>query len=120
MPETLSSVIVRTFETVPVRRKAIQWTGDNLAQVQNFVGVDTDLKGRDHQMFVHPLPDWLVGFKDQVWEPNGDCGSDCNAALYVRCEDNWRPVNLCDWVVEYDHGHQVFSNAAFQRCFRNV
>lgn len=109
---------VCTYETIPVQRKAIRWNGDNLAQVQNFVGYDTSLTGARTEKFQSPLPDWIERFKHEAWMTSWPATT--AATLYEEQDETWVPVALGDWIVQFDKGFRRFSDASFGEKFRRV
>lgn len=69
----------------------IQWTGDNLADVQAFVGIMENMDG-DVRTARFLEPEALDEDGDRIWE-------DPRARLWVEEVTHWVPVDIGDWIV---------------------
>lgn len=68
------------FRKRPIEVQAVQWTGDNLAEVGHLTGSNN----------FQPINDLGRGPNDPAW---------ATAEVYDRLHDKWIPLRTGDWVV---------------------
>ncbi len=96
---------VQTYVSVPTEIEAIQWAGDNLEEVQEFVGSPTEFVSG----FSPPGHDWAgISEEDRRTKP----------ALWVAANDAWLPIDLNEWIAKDSHGFYPIKDDVFARKYR--
>lgn len=64
--------MIKKFRTKPVEIEAVQWTGENLKEIQEWAGVWVDRNGHNHNVFepmgTYIVPDLNEGFTGEVFD----------------------------------------------------
>lgn len=92
---------VGLYRKIVVLREAIQWTGDNLDEVQSF----TD-------------PAWFQKI-DEEDRPN-TADPVATAELFVTANNTWVLVYTNDWIIVDEAGYYPCSNEMFHKTFESV
>jgi hypothetical protein len=80
------------MEARRVMSDRIQWTGDNLAEVQAFVGVMENMDG-DVSTVRFLEPEALNYAGERIWE-------DSRPRLWIEEIKRWVPVDVGEWIAQ--------------------
>lgn len=90
----------KRYRKRPVEIEALQWTGDNLAQMQAFVGVRTDSHALENEQ----------GFDVFRAGPR----------LYVAANEAWLPIDVSEWVAKDRLGFYPIKDSMFHESYELV
>jgi hypothetical protein len=94
-----------TFQMTPVTVEAVQFTGDNFAEMHDFTGHFTPESGS------HPEDVFVP--KDQF--PNSEV--DYDGLLWCASLKKWQPVYKGDWIVQGPGGFTPWNEGQFVKSF---
>lgn len=101
----MTDTVVKTYRKNPVENQAVQFTGENWAEMHEFTGHFTPV-GRDIPMDVfldYPTP---VG--------------DLVARLWVAANQQWLGIEIGEWVIQDKLGFYPCKNSVFQETHTEV
>jgi hypothetical protein len=98
------------FQAVPVTVKAVQFTGENWAEMHDFTGHKNDPE------LGHPVDRFNeIG----TFLPSSEFPT-AQAELWVQATDRWIPVQAGDWIVQGPGGFTPWSQRVFAQSFMEV
>lgn len=102
----------KTYMKRPVPVRAIQWTGNNLGAVVDFVGFMENMDGDVHiARFLGP--DAI----DDVGEPIREDGL---AQLWVEANKSWLPLVVGEWILQDALGFYPCQDRQFAQTYEEV
>lgn len=97
-----------TFQMMPVTVEAVQFTGDNWAEMHNFTG-----HRFDNEIDRHPIDI----FNDIGTFLPKDLHPDAVAEVWVAATNRWMPVFKDDWIVQGPTGFSPWTPGIFEKSF---
>ncbi|QGZ16698.1 hypothetical protein PBI_DEWDROP_50 [Microbacterium phage Dewdrop] len=100
------------YQKLPVVVHAVQWQGDNLEVVQQFVGIMTNMDGDASTVRFEP-PGAVDDEGEVIWD-------DGLAHLWVEANLAWLPIELGEWILKDRLGFYPCKDEMFQTTYREA